>query len=196
MSGVVLVVFFFISLTLDPLFFVSDSIQEWEWKTIEALLHCEDSIPAPHCEEALHVYLEVFAGHADYADLLRMKNKDTPMDRTCTWWETPSYCMSAVHMQTRTREYKNTFSENEKEIRRWLKRWNAKQTTWSSRSRSSICKALHAHMGEPQKNTSPTEPLDQWFDSLPMLDSNVHAYFRLKAIESTILRRLKELTPI
>lgn len=167
-----------------------NSIQEWEWKTIEALLSCGEDIPAPHCAEALDVYLLVFTQHVDYAQLVRMKNGDTPLQYTHAWTETAQYCLSAADIQTRNREHDQATNANKKKIRSWLKRWNAKQTTWSSRSRSSICKILRAQMGVPPKPTSPIQPLDAWFKGMNTLDADSEACKTLKQIEYAILRNI------
>lgn len=166
-----------------------NAIATWEWKTIESLITVGDVIPAPHCEEALDVYLRIFGGHAEYADLVDMKNGTTPLTAVRTWESTHTFCISPRSSQARSREYDTFFTDNKRKIRAWTRRWNAKNTQWTSRNRSTVSKFLRDEMStDATRGTPPAtiDILDEWLLSIAVLK---HENTALQTLEYDILHR-------
>jgi hypothetical protein len=166
-----------------------NSILTWEWKTIEALITTGDTIPAPHCAEALDVYLTIFSTHAEYGDLVAMKSGKTPLTAQHQWGPT-AFCMSPRSTQARTREYDHFFNENKKSIRTWTRRWNAKSTAWGSRNRSAVCKFLRQEMCRDGNGHAEVRPdiLDEWLREMPLLQPS-DTLVIIQSLEYEILRR-------
>lgn len=169
-----------------------NAIATWEWKTIESLITVGDVIPAPHCEQALDVYLRIFGGHAEYGDLVAMKNGTTPLTSVRKWESRHTYCMSPRSSQARSREYDAFFTENKRSIRAWTRRWNAKTTQWTSRNRSTVSKCLRDEMCTDAKRGTPAatiDILDDWLLSIAVLPSAHEAITAIQALEYDILHR-------